>query len=47
VIVVVVASAVLHLLRAPSGEDSTRPEDFEQAVGAPLPPAGIGEPQLA
>jgi SSS family solute:Na+ symporter len=47
VIVVVVASAVLHLVRAPSGADTTKPEDYEQPVGAPLPPPKIGQAQPA
>jgi SSS family solute:Na+ symporter len=44
-IVVVVASAVLHLLRVPAGEDKTRPEDYEEVVGPPLPPDRVGTPQ--
>jgi SSS family solute:Na+ symporter len=44
-IVIAVASAVLHVLRVPSGEDRTAPEDYEEPVGPPLPPVGIGTPQ--
>jgi SSS family solute:Na+ symporter len=45
VLVVVVASLVLRAVRAPQGADRTRPEDFQQPVGAALPPAALGAPQ--
>jgi solute:Na+ symporter, SSS family len=45
VLVVVVGSAILHAVKAPKGEDSTRPQDFEEVTEVPLPPARIGEPQ--
>src|SRR5579884_848118 len=42
-IVVVVASVVLNVIRAPKGEDLTRPGDFEEEVSATsVPPVGIG-----
>ena len=46
-IMIGVASAVLHLVRAPAGADGTAPEDYEEVTGPPLPPAGIGTPQTA
>jgi SSS family solute:Na+ symporter len=45
-IVVVVASVLLHLLRAPAGEDRTKPEDFE-AVAAPPAPSPVGAGAVA
>ena len=45
VIVVVVASAVLNAVRAPRGEDRTRPADYEELSGPPVPPAEVGEAQ--
>jgi len=41
--VVVVASLLLGLLRAPKGEDRTAPADFE-AVAAPALPSPVGTP---
>lgn len=41
-IVVVVASVVLNVVRAPKGQDKTKPEDFE-VVGAPPLPAPVGD----
>jgi hypothetical protein len=41
------ASAVLHALRAPAGEDRTTPNDFEEVAGPALPPVGVGTPQAA
>jgi SSS family solute:Na+ symporter len=45
-IVLIVASVVLHLVRAPRGEDGTQPEDFEAVVAPPLPPP-VGEGAVA
>src|SRR5579884_1779185 len=47
VIVVIVGSLILNALRVPKGEDVTRPEDFEEVTGPPLPPMEVGEPQPA
>jgi SSS family solute:Na+ symporter len=47
VIVVIVGSLILNAVRAPKGEDVTRPEDYEEPTGPPLPPAEVGEPQPA
>ncbi len=46
-IVVVLGSLILNAIRAPKGEDVTRPEDFEALTGPPLPPVDVGEPQPA
>ncbi len=47
VIVVVIVTLVLKALRVPGGQDRTDPEDYEEPVGAPLPPDAIGQPQPA
>ena len=44
-IVVIAGSLILNALRAPKGKDVTRPEDFEEVTGPPLPPVEVGEPQ--
>jgi SSS family solute:Na+ symporter len=46
-IVVIVGSLILNAVRAPKGEDLTRPGDFEELAGEPLPPLEVGQPQPA
>jgi SSS family solute:Na+ symporter len=46
-IVVVVASLVLRVVRAPAGEDVIEPGDFEAVTGPPLPPPEVSQPQPA